>query len=386
METGIQKYLDGALTVLKRVGIDLTKVEESQLVQILDTIKQVNEPKVLAIAQTVRYMGSFNEMVRDKVRGMKVDDRYNDITEAFTSIRDDSKNLIKQLDDGKIDLKEKMQNLWMKIRRGTTHDRFEGIRKTYFGVSKDTKGQLDREEEIIGAYQDFRLALKNAEIMAKEVLQEQEKINQKAKEDFIAASETVTKYEGGDDAEKSRLQLKRDEAQRAFEQEDKNYQLLKDVSEDLSNSYNVGETLVAKLNQTHNLKNQVYRRSVSFFTLNESVFTTMDAAYTSQFGLHETTQTFEAMKDGAGKGLEDIAEIGKKVEDAALKAGYGSVYKVESVKKLVDAVVGYQEESRKLIEDLRVESTKSAKEIEGIVEDGKRRCREAVTKYLGEAA
>lgn len=382
MGTGIQKYLDGALEVLKKVGVDITKAGESQLVQILDGIKQVNEPKILAIAQTVRYMGSFSEMVRDRVKNMNVDDRYNDITEAFSSIREDSKTLIEQLEDGKIDRKEKLRNWWMRIRRGTPHDRFEKIKDKYLGVSKDTKEQLDNEIEIIEAYQDFRLALKGGEILTKEVLQEQEKIRANARVDFTAASEVLTKYSGSDEAEKSRLQLKRDEAQRKFEQEDRNYQLIKDVSEDLSNSYNVGETLVAKLNQTRSLKEQVYRRTVTFFTTNENVFTTMDAVYTSQYGLYETTQTLEAMKEGVGKGLEDIAELGNKLEDAALKAGYGSIYKPESVKKLVDAIVSYQEESQKMIGQLREESAKSSKEIEAIVEDGKARCKKAIENYL----
>ncbi len=380
--TAIQRYLEPALKVLKKVGIDLTKSEDSQLVQILDDIKQVDEPRVLAIATTVRYIGNFNELVRDRVEGMNVDDRYNDITVAFTSIRDDSKKLVAQLSDGKIDLKEKVQNYWMRLRRGTTHDRFDKIKDIYLDVSADTKEQLDRETEIIGAYQDFRLALKSAEILAKEVLQTQEKLTGKAKVEFSGAADIVIKYSGSDEAEKSRLQMKREEAQRVFEQEDRKYQLIKDVAENLSNSYNVGETLVAKLKQTHDLKEQVYRRSVTFFTTNENVFTTMDAVYTSQHGLHETTQTLESMKDGANKGLEDIAELGTKLETAALKAGYGSVYNPESVKKLVDAVVAYQEESVRIIGELRVETAKNAKEIEAIVEDGKQRSRDALSKYL----
>ena len=48
-----------------------------------------------------------------------------------------------------------------------------------------------------------------------------------------------------------------------FEQEDRSFQLLKDVAENLSIGYDVGETLVLKLRQTHNVKDQVYRRSVT---------------------------------------------------------------------------------------------------------------------------
>ena len=382
MEAGIQKYLDSALVVLKKVGQDILGTEESQLVQILDDIKQVDEAKVLAIAKTVQHMGSFNEMVRDNVRGMNVGDRYNRLNEMFSSIRDDSKTLIKQLEDGKIDLQEKAQNLWMRLRRGTTHDRFEKISDLYSDVSRDTKKQLENETEILGAYVNFRLALKEAEILAIEVLQEQEGKRKESETAFKKASDVLTSYSGSDNAEKSRLQLARDQAQTAFEGEDRNYQLIKDVAENLSTSYNVGETLVAKLKQTHDVKEQVYRRAVSFFTTNENVFTTLDAVYTSQSGLHETTQTLEAMREGANKGLEDVAELGNELENAALRAGYGSTYNPDSVKKLVDAIVSYQEESQTLIGQLRDESARSTREIEAIVEDGKRRSKDTLTRYL----
>ena len=185
----------------------------------------------------------------------------------------------------------------------------------------------------------------------------------------------------GDPAKRSELQLARDEKQRSLEVEDKNYQLLKDVAENLTVGYNVGETLIAKLNQTHGIKDQVYRRAITFFSTNEHVFTTLDAVYTSQHGLHETTQALEAMKEGANRGLEDVAELGLNLERAALKAGYGSTLDPKSVGKLVDAVVSYQSESLEMIEQLRDESQKSAQEIERIVEEGKEKCQKALKRY-----
>ena len=122
-------------------------------------------------------------------------------------------------------------------------------------------------------------------------------------------------------------------------------------------------------------------RSVTFFDTNEHVFTIMDAVYTSQHGLHEATETLEAMEIGANKGLEDIAELGNELNKAALQAGYGETISPKSVQKLVDAVVYYQLESRTLIEDLRDKSEESADEIEKIVEDGKARYQTALTNY-----
>lgn len=380
----IQKYLEPAINVLKSVGLDVTKTNESQLVQILDDVRIVDEPKILAIAQTIRYMGPFNDLVRDKTKGMNVDDRYGDITSAFDSIREDSRTLVEQLADGKIDFKEKAANVWMKLTRGTPVQRFEKIRSVYLDVSGDTKKQLDAEGEIIDAYQNFRSALKGAEILAKQVLEKQvlDMTSLKGRLDEATTSfETYT----GEDSKKAELQLARDEVKREMQLADRNYQLLKNLSEDLSNSYNVGEALVAKLVETHSIKEQVYNRSVSFFTTNENVFSAMAAVYTSQQGLHESTQTLEAMKDGVNKSLEDIAVIGGDLEKAALKAGYGSTYNPESVKKLVDSIIAYQEEHGTLVAQYRKESTLATKQIEGIVEDGKRRSKEIADKYFATA-
>src|SRR3989344_2162609 len=377
----IQKYLDRSVDVLKRFGFLDKAQEESQLANLLEDVVNIDEARVVSIAKTVRHIGAFSNLVRERVQDMNVSDRYADVTQMFDSIREDSKRVLAQLEDGKIDFKERMSNWWMRLRRGTTHDRFEKIRDVYGAVSKDTKEQLENEDAIMNAYIDFRFALKEAEILSQEVLKKQTEILDTARAEFKGTVDAVEAYNGEDTAEKSRLELKRDETRRLFEDQDRRYQLIKDVSENLSMGYNVGETLVAKLKQTHDVKEQVYRRSATFFTTNEHVFTTLDAVYTSQLGLHETTQTLEAMKEGANKGLEDVAELGRDIERAALKAGYGSVYNPQSVQKLVDAIVSYQEESIQTINQLRLESSQNAKEIGRIVDEGKKRAKEAILKY-----
>lgn len=380
MAQEMQKYLDKATSVLEKFGI-MPKDEESPLVAMLQEVVTVEEPKVLAIAKTVKYESTFNELVRDNVKDMRIADRYRNITDMFDSIREDSKTLVNQLEDGKIDAKEKAHNLWMKLTRGTPHNRFNKIVNLYKQISKDTKNQLDNENSIMDAYIDFRFAMKDSEILAHEVLKTQDKNLKQAEGSFKTAVDIVDNYKGEDNAEKGRLQLTRDEAERVFNQEDRKYQLIKDVAESLTVGYNVGETLIAKLKQTHDVKDRVYRKSAAFFATNEHVFTTLDAVYTSQHGLNEATQTLECMKDGANKGLEDIAELGRTLEKSALKAGYGSTLNPLSVKKLVDAIVSYQIESKESIKQLRDESEKSAKEIERIVEDGKQRYRQAVYKF-----
>ena len=59
------------------------------------------------------------------------------------------------------------------------------------------------------------------------------------------------------------------------------------------------------------------------------------------------------MKEGVSKSLEDLADIGGKVQEAALKAGYGPTIRADAVKKLVDSVVNYQVRSREIIAEMR---------------------------------
>jgi hypothetical protein len=381
---GLQKYLDKALSVLDKFGLSQKSGQESQLASLLQEAVQVDEPKVMAIARVVQHQGTFNELVRDNIEDSDISTDYKGITKRFDSIRDDSKRLVEQLEDGKINFKEKISNWWMGLRRGSTHDRFEKIKDLYLDVSKRTSEQLGREDTILDSYMDFRFSIKEAEILAHEVLKVQEGRLEEVKTKLLEATNKVSEYDGGDDAEHSRLQLARDEEKRKFNEEDGRYQLIKDVADNLTVGYNVGETLVAKLKQTHDLKERVYRQAITFFTTNEHVFTTMDAIYAAQYGLNEQTQTLESMKEGANKGLEDIAELGNELEKAGLKAGYGPTINASSVQKLVDSVVRFQEESYHMIDELRDESTKNAQEISKIVDEGKQRVGNALTKYLQE--
>lgn len=379
--SSLQTYLDKALGVLQRYGILPKKDAPPPLTKLLEEVRHVDEARVMTVAKTVQYMQSFNAMVRDNVEDIRVGNRYLEISQQFDSIREDSKNLIAQLDDGVISFFEKMSNLWMRMRRGSPSDRFEKIADIYKSVTTDTQDQLQKEQSIMEGYIDFRFALKEAEIVARE-LQELHSTAYAAARDALATSQSAVDAAGEtDQSTRSRLQLERDQAHHNFQKEDRTYQLLKDVAENLSIGYDVGETLVAKLKQTHDVKDQVYRRSVTFFTTNEHVFTILGAVYTSQHGLHEATQAQEALKAGVNKGLEDVAELGRDLERAALKAGYGSTIDPKSVEKLVQAITDYQVDSLHLIAELRKESEANAREIRRVVEVGKQQVQETVARF-----
>lgn len=379
-ESNMQKYLDKAVDVLDKFG--LTKDEEvpAELIKLLEEVRHIDEAKALAIARTVKHMSTFNKLVRENVENINVGNRYLEISQMFDSIREDSKKLIAQLDDGKIGVTEKIANLWMRIQRGTPYARFEKIVDVYRDVCEDTKDQLDREQVIMDGYIDFRFALKEAEILARELLEAQLPHLEKAKEALAASQKAVDEHKG-DESELGRLELARDESRNEFEKQDRIYQLVKDISENLSIGYDIGETLITKLKQTHDVKEQVYRRAVTFFTTNEHVFTILGTVYTSQQGLHEATESTEALKRGVNKSLEDVADLGRELERAALKAGYGSTISADSLEKLVHAISDFQVDSLKMIAELRKESEENAREIRHVVEAGKKRYQESLAKF-----
>ena len=130
-----------------------------------------------------------------------------------------------------------------------------------------------------------------------------------------------------------------------MQDEDKRYQIAKDLSDNLTISYNTSEVIMARLMQTTSAKERVYAQSVTFFSTNDSVLTALKASFTGMFGLHESTKTLDAMKEGMSKSLDTLSEIGDKVQEAAVRSGYGPTIRADAVKKLVDSVVNFQERS-----------------------------------------
>ena len=367
------QYLDRALSTLRDIGITPESEQDAPINALLQQISDLSPDKVLVISRTLAQASNFNEVVRTQVQQMNIGERYEEITAAFDSIRDDAKALVDQLADGKISFTENLANKWRDMRRGTISDRFDDIRSTYKDVAKDTKEQIEREQTILEAYRDFRGALKQAEVTALELLNMATEKLSAAKSALESASGEVQNYTGDDPAQKARLELARDERLREMQDEEKRYQIAKDLSDNLTVGYNTSEVIMARLVQTTNAKERVYAQSVSFFSTNESVLTALNASFTGLQGLHESTETLNSMKEGINKSLETLADIGDAVQKKALEAGYGPTVAAASVKKLVDSVVNFQVHSREIINEMRDMSTRNSEEIRAAVEDGKRR-------------
>jgi len=367
------QYLDRAMASLRDMGLWPETTEEAPITGLLQQITDLDETRIVLIGRTLTQASTFNEVVREQVAAMNIGQRYEDITNSFDSIRDDAKGLVDQLDDGKLDVFERASNVWMKVTRGDIATRFNSIKDIYLDVTRDTKDQIDREHTILESYRDFRGALKQSEVMALEVLEKAEAELDKRKAALQAAVGELEAFSEGTPADRARLEMARDERLREMQNEERRYQIAKDLSDNLTVSYNTSEVIMARLMQTTSAKERVYQQSISFFSTNETVLTALSASFTGMFGLHESTETLNAMKEGMSKSLETLAEIGDTVHEEALKAGYGPTIRADAVRALVDSVVNFQEHSQTIIAEMRKLSTDNSEEIRDAVEDGKQR-------------
>lgn len=365
--------LDRAKKTVRDLGLEVKKTGKNPIGGLLEKIYDLDAEKVTIIAKTLSEVSTFNEIVRNEISAMEIGQRYEDIVSGFNSIRDDSKRLVDQLEDGRINTFERVNNMWMKVRRGDIAERFDEIRDIYIDVAQSSKDQIIREGRILDAYRDFRGAYKQAQVLSLKVLKKAEKQLADAKKKLKKTGKDVEKFTGEDLAARAELEQVRDNALRVLQEEEKRYQIAKDLADNLTIGYNTSEVVMSRLMQTTNAKERVYSQAVVFFSTNEAVLTALKASFTGMFGLHESTRTLEAMKDGVSKSLETLSEVGGKVQEATIKAGYGPTIKAESVKKLVDSVVNFQIRSREIIEEMRVLSTRNSEEVREAVEDGKRR-------------
>ncbi len=367
------KQLDRALSALRNLGLIKSEPKEAPIVGLIDRISELDPEKTTAIARTLSQATLFNEVVREQISAMAIGERYRAITSAFDSIRDDARRMVAQVDDGKVDSFERLSNVWMKVTRGDIPARFAKIKTTYLEVADDSKDQIRREQVILEAYRDFRGALKESQVLGFQVLAKAEQALAKAKSQLESSATALAEAKEVDREALARLEMARDLGLRALQDEDRRYQVAKDLAENLSISYSTTEVIMARLHQITECKERVYSQAITFFGTNETVFTALSASFTGMHGLHESTQTLEAMKAGMNKSLEVLAEVGGKIQEEALKAGYGPTLRAESVKKLVESVVAFQEKSYGIIEEMRRLSSQNEAEVEEAVESGKAR-------------
>ncbi|MFZ9583416.1 MAG: merozoite surface protein 3b [Pseudohongiellaceae bacterium] len=376
----IVKALDSAAAALGRIGLLLKTEADAPVVAAISQIADIAPDDATAIARVLQQASAFNAMVRSEIGEMTIANRYEAIASDFNSIRDDASNMVGYVDDGRVDWKEKAALTWMRVTRGSIPDRFDSIRSTYLTVARDCKEQIEREKNILLAYSEFRFALKESEVAAHRLLQGATTRLDAARATLESTQQAVDAGNRSEGEAYARLELARDRAMRALQDEDRRYQVAKDLADNIKASYAAGEVVMARLLQTTAIKERVYQQAVTFFSTNETVFTALSAAFTSLQGLHEGTQTLNAMKQGINQGLESIADLGTQIQIEGLKAGYGPGLAVDSVRKLVDSVTEFQLRSYDTIHEMRQLATRNAAEITEAVEAGKKHLNELIVR------
>lgn len=374
-QSQISVHFDRALSSLAAVGILLMGKEDKSLDLILPLISKlevIDPDNALAIGRIMQMSGAFNDVVRNQISSVNVGERYAEIATLFDSIRNDTKEMVTWMQDGKLDWAERAKMKWMKLSRGTVNDRFEEVHRTFLSVIKDSTKQIEVESKILAGYQQFRFSIKEAEVAAATILTKATAALSAAKEKASAASASA-QAESLEPTLRTQLELARDIALHDAQESEKVFQIAQDLVNGLKISYNTSDIVFARLQQNVDMKERIQQQSAAFFSTNETTFTALSAAFTSTQGLAESTNALEQMKAGANAAIEDLATLGNTQLERSAQSGYGATISAESVAKLADSIVSYQENLSQLVGQLRNEATENANEIARINESTKAR-------------
>lgn len=375
--------LQAAIDKVMDLGLPFKAENAQPLADIASKLAAVDGDKTLVIARTISSMQAFDRLVSDQLAKTNYSDRFNSITEGFDSIIEDARRQVAQEEKGGPDFGDRIGNVYMKITRGDVADRFARIEELYSDVIEDAGKTIALQTAILEAYSDARLALKDGEIAALELFEA-------VKVGYEAAKRAVNEANARIDAlgvesggtERAKLELARDEAVIALRKEDERYQVAKDLAEMLKVSYAVTETTFDKYHQSNQVLDRLYKKAVMFFNVQRPVMTAMKASFTGLMVVGELSRTQSAMEAGMNKSLEALASLSDVTLREGVRVAHGPAFRAESVRKLVESIVDFQEESAKIVAENRQLATQEAEAIRVAVEDGKRRMTELLARPL----
>lgn len=360
-------YLERATSALGAIGINFDrKADPAPVLSLLEKLRHYDETKVTQIAMAMQQSSGFHQTVREQLGGLDVSRHYQAITDNFSSIGDDAKKMASYVADGQLDWKEKLAIGFMKLRRGSIPERFDTIRVNYLQATKTVGKEIEREQVIRTAYQDFDLAMGQVKVAAEELLQIATQHLNNRREALDAANKALeaAQASGENGVAIAQLELVAQEALRAYQVEDKSYQICKDISEDLKVGQSTTRVIMAHLEQVATAKDRLHARMISFFAGQESVLTALSVAFTAGNNLAAATKVLESQKAGTEAAIESLATTSQVAVRDAISAGYGAAISAHPVKLLGEAVVQLQSDMVGLIQAARESATSTANEIE----------------------
>lgn len=369
--------IEKGLMVLKNAGVPVPNAEDSSIsvTGMVRDLTRYGEPEVVAVVRTLDQISRFNEVVRNQLDQSSAGDRYVKIAKDFTSIRQDSKRMVDQIEDGKLTLGDRLANSWMIATRGPINKRFENIRRNVITIHRVSESEIARMRAISEGYVEARAGLGEARILAVDI-RDRAQADLEAKKAVLSEAQARLKeaQDAGQDVRATaELELARDAALQDVNETGRLAQIAEDLFNNLSIAYNTGDVVMGRIQQAQEVHERVFNQSVMFFKTNESVLTALSASFTQLRSLHETTQGHKVLKDGVNDALKDLATTGTAIMEAGLREGYGPTITADSVKALVDSIVSFQERSFAIKDEMRVLAAQNEQEIQKITEDGRNR-------------
>ncbi len=251
---------------------------------LLSKIMEVDADRVTLIARVLNQASNFNEVVREQIKAMEVASATRPSPTPSTPSRDDARGMVAQMEDGKISTMERLSNVWQKATRGDIASTLQQDPRHLPGGVQGHQGEHRPRARDPGSLSRLPRALKQAGVLALEVLKSADARLATAKTATDAAVKAAEGATAMEPAERAKLELARDEALRHLQAEDGKYQIAKDLADNLTVSYNTSEVIMARLVQITTASEARHQQSVSFFSTNEAVLTALTASFTGMHG------------------------------------------------------------------------------------------------------
>lgn len=79
MTTAVVPYTDRAVQKLKKLGIIVAAQPDAPVMTLLDSISNIDNNRVVAIARTLQQQSGFNAIVRENISGLDIANRQGKI-------------------------------------------------------------------------------------------------------------------------------------------------------------------------------------------------------------------------------------------------------------------------------------------------------------------
>lgn len=360
--------LDKATAVLENFGIKPLEDETTQLAFMLQDLVEVDEVAVTAIGKVLEHQSAVNQFMREEMEEISVSDRHVDISKRFGNIAGDLRDMREYLaDDGRIDFGERMSLLTKKLIRGDTEHQFDEIRETFREVTNDTMEHLEKQRTILGTYENFRQSIAAAEVVALQLKNAQGAHLLAAEQEAVAADDIFKAYTGDDEAERRSLRATRDNALGKVLKEKNRFELAGFVAQGFQEGYIVGQTVMKHYAMQHQQLDNMYAKSLTFFTTNSTAFTGLEASVLGAQAVHEATKVQKAQREGTELLMEALKEAGLEGLPEYTRELHGPGVAAERVIGLLNGIEEYVRVSIESgAEQRRLSETNSAEMQQGM--------------------